>query len=244
MNIGVSAVIRVVDSILEFLYKIKNLCYEILDGEQLANRVLPYLDSIIKFVNNLDLEGIKKLRGLFGSGATEKVLKEFQKAIHDDYPDYNPVGLEQWIKDSTGEFNYPAHEIGNNFIEPLIDKFIKSKLKEEFGEENNIWWVEGIPMEIKKKCSNNQIESKTMEPIENFLNTIHYVTIIEANWTLLGNYFTKPGMEKVKKDKKLEWLKKFNGIRQKYSHPQRENTTEDEYNFLIEIKEWLEKTLQ
>lgn len=242
MNVGVSALIRTLDSIIDYLIKFKNLEPENVTGEEIALQAWDYLDPVIDFVKGLDIDGIKKLRSLFGSGATEKVLRHFQHAIHNDYPDFTPQGLEQWIKDNSGEFNKPAYDLGHNKIEPMIDMFIKNKLKLEFGEQ--YWWIKGIPKTIQKKCADKKIDTGTGEPEWHFLDTIHYAVIIENYWTLLGNYFTHPDQKSGNKKKKLEWLRKFNSIRQKYSHPQRENTTEEEYAFLVETKEWLEKSLQ
>ncbi len=149
MNIGVSAVFRTVDHIIEFLVNNKKIEPECLSGSELATKVYPYLDPIIQFVKDLDIEGRNKLRRLFGSGATEKVVWEFLNAINKEYNAFKPVGLEQWIKDNSGEFNIPSYELGHKRIEPLIDKFIKSKLKLEFGEKH--WWIEGVPKEIQKK---------------------------------------------------------------------------------------------
>jgi len=215
---------------------------ETMTGEDLAYETWQYLDPVIEFVKGLDSEGIKKLRSLFGSGATEKVLREFQYAIHKEFEDFNPEGLKQWIKDNSGEYNKPAWDLGHNQIEPMIDKFIKAVLKEHFGEK--YWWSEGVPPLIQKKCSNDKIDKKSTEPESNFLNTIHYYSIIDENWTLLGNFFSPPGTENMKKAKRLKWLQRFNSVRQKYSHPQRENTTEEEYNFLVETKNWLEISLK
>lgn len=241
MNIGVSAVFRTVDRILEFLVVNKKLESEKLNGKELATEVYPYLDPVIEFVKELDLEGRNKLRRLFGSGATEKVVWEFLYAINKKFNDFNPIGLSQWIKDNSGEFNIPSYELGHKRIEPLIDNFVKSKLKKEFGEKH--WWIEGVPKEIQKKCANNKIEEGSIEPESNFLNTIHYLIIIEKQWSLFGNYFTPPGMESEKKSNRIAWLQKFNQIRKKYSHPQRENVTEEEYIFLVELNEWLTQKL-
>lgn len=241
MNIGITAVLRIIDNILEFLVKFKSIKPENLRGEELADTVIPYIEPVIEFIDNLEYEGIKKLRSYFGSGATEKVLREFQYAIHKEYEEFNPEGLQQWIKESSGIYNKPTYELGHNHIEPLIDEFIKSKLKQEFGEK--YWWMQGVPKQIQKECSLRKIDEGTEEPEWHFLNTIHYLSIIDKNWGILGEYFTPPGMENEKKLKKLEWLRNFNSVRQKYSHPQRENTTEKEYNFLKETHEWLQKKL-
>lgn len=242
MNIGISALIRALDSIIEHLVRYKNLAPESMTGEDLAFETWQYLDPVVDFAKGLDSDGLRKLRSLFGSGATDKVLREFQSAIHEEFEEFNPEGLKQWIKDNSGEYNQPAHELGHSQIEPMIDKFIKARLKKEFGEK--YWWLQGVPKVIQKKCADKKIDAGTGEPDWNFLDTIHYASIIEKYWTLFGEYFTHPDAKNEKKSKRLEWLRKFNSIRQKYSHPQRENTTEDEFNFLVETKNWLEISLK
>ena len=241
MNIGVSAIFRTVDKIIEHLKKNKDVEPELTSAEDLAAKVIPFLIPVVSFVDSLTAEGRNKLRRLFGSGATEKVVWEFSHAINKENTDFKPEGLEQWIKDTSGEFNIKAHELGHEKIEPLIDNFIKSKLKIEFGEQ--LWWINGIPKDIQKRCANTQIEEGSAEPPENFLNTIYYWTIIRKQWGFFGNYFTPPGLESAKKDDRIAWLQEFNQIRKKYSHPQRENVTEDEYNFLVKLHEWLPKKL-
>ncbi|MCP3682367.1 MAG: DGQHR domain-containing protein [bacterium] len=238
MNIGIAATMRVLDHILDHLVKFDNLNPEDLSGEELADQVIPYLVPVIDFVEELDSEGLKKLRSYFGSGAPEKVTMEFLYAIHKEFTEFSPEGLEQWIKEHSGVFNKPAWEVGHNNIEPLIHDFIVQMLKKELGEKK--WWIEGVPKEIQKSCSDASIDEGSDEPHWHFLNTIHYNSIILKHWGILGEYFTPHGMETVKKEKKLSWLAKFNSVRKKYSHPQREVITEDEYNFLEETYNWLQ----
>jgi len=143
--------------------------------------------------------------------------------------------LDQWIKDTSGQYNKQSYELGYSKIEPLLDKFIKQKLREEFG---NQWWNQGVPKPVQKSCSDSRIDHGSGSD-ENFLCTIHYRDIIKHNWNSLGEFFTEPGKENAAKDKKISWLVTFNSIRQKYSHPQRENITEDEFEFLKKLHKWL-----
>lgn len=237
MNIGVSATMRVVDSILEHLV-LEGMNSNDLSGVELANKVAPYLSPITTFVNELDVDGLKKLRSLFGSGATEKVLREFQYAIYKQFNEFNPEGLDQWIKDSSGQYNDKSHHLGHHKIEPFLHKFICDALKKKFGEQN--WWAQGVPKKIQKDCSLIRIDQDSVEPDWRYLTTVNYSEIIKANWELLGDALTEPGMHNSGKDKRLGWLVKFNAIRQKYSHPQRESVTESEYKYLEELWGWLE----
>lgn len=242
MNIGVSAIMKSMDHVLDHLTKFDGLKAEELTGQQLADRVTPYLMSVVSFIKGLDVAGLNKIRSYFGSGAPEKVTREFLIAIHKDYPEFNPDGMQQWLKESSGQFNEPSWELGNSYIEPLMHDFIIAQLKRQFGEKS--WWDEGIPPNIQKACFSTRLDQRSSEPIQNFLNTIHYKDIIKENSTFLINYFTQPGMENAAQDKKLSWLVKFNSIRQKYSHPQRDIITEGEYSYLKELFKWLQIKLK
>lgn len=243
MNIGVTAIIRVLDDILYFTTVNDKIDPFHLDGKKLADSIKKYLNPIIEFIIELDYESIKKLRGLFGSGATEKVQRHFQEAIQKKFPSFNPDGLEQWIRDNSGQFDSPAHDLGHNKIEPLIDRFIKQKLKEDYGIKDRKWWIEGVPKKVQKACAERKIDEGSTEPEDHFLNTIHYHSIILQNWELLGNLFTPQGLSGIKKEKRLDWLKDFNNIRKKYTHPQREPITEKELEFLKKLYEWLSNNL-
>ena len=242
MNIGVSAVLKSIDIILDHLIKFENLKPEELSGQQLADKVTPYLIPIVSFIKGIDSEGLSKMRSHFGSGAPEKVTRQFLIAIHNEFNEFNPDGLQQWLKEYSGQFNMPSWELGHNHIEPLMHEFIVAQLKKQFGEKS--WWTSGIPTNIQKACSITKIDQKSDEHESHFLNTIHYKDIIKENSAFLINFFTPPGMDNAGQDKKLSWLIRFNTIRQKYSHPQRDILTEDEYNFLKDLNEWLQIKLK
>lgn len=237
MNNGISAVLLIITDILDFLVSKKGVKPDELSGGELAKQVTEYLDPVINFIDALDSEGIKKLRSLFGASAPEKILKEFQYAIHQDYNDFNPLGLQQWIKEHSGQFNAKSYEIGTFIEKTLIHDFIEKTLKIKYGEEN--WWTEGVPPRIQIECSKRRIEKKSKEHDGHFLDLIDYREIINNSWDIFGNSFTPPGLGSVAKSKRIEWIVTFNSIRQKYSHPQRENTTEKDYEFLVNTKEWL-----
>ncbi len=241
MNIGVSAIIRTLDSLLEHLEKNKNIVPQKMEGKELADLAISYLDPVIEFVKILSFEERKKFRGYFGSGATEKVQREFQSKIHEEFKDFNPDGLDQWIKESSGQFTNLSFALGNQKIQPLIDKFIKQKLVREYGEKK--WWTAGVPFTVRKPCVIRKEQESSSESPWKFLDIIHYKEIINYQWNLLGDFFTPPGMEQASRKSKLSWLDDINSIRNKYSHPSREKVTEKEYNDLEEIYEWLQKKL-
>jgi DNA sulfur modification protein DndB len=241
MNIGVTATMKTIDQILDYIVKSKGVNPEDLTGQELAEKVIPYLKPVVDYIHGLDTPGLKKLRAYFGASAPDKVMMEFINAVHEKYSDFETAGLNQWIKEHSGKYNSLAWDLGNQNIEPLIHDSIINMLKKEYGEK--CWWSEGVPKLIQKSCSDARIDAGSTEPDWHFLNTIHYREIIEKNWSILGVYFTPPGTDSMNRDKKLQWLVKLNLVRQRYSHPQRDIITEVEYNFLEELYGWLKEKL-
>jgi len=237
MNVGVSAIMRTLDHLLDHLVRNEKLQTEQLSGQELTNEIITYLIPVVDFIKGLDATGLKQLRGHLGSGAPGEVTMHFLSAIHNEFENFNPEGLEQWIKESTGEYNKLCYDLGNGYIEPMMHQFVLKKLSQEYGEK--AFWAQGVPADIQKDCSAARIDSGTDEPDWNFLNTIHYRAIVDRNWPLFGGYFTPPGMDNANKGKKLSWLVQLNKVRQRYSHPQRLVLTEAEYKFLKETYEWL-----
>lgn len=244
MNLGVAAVMRVQDSILNHLIKSRDLQCENYSGGDLAELTFDYLDQVMRYINNLDNNQLKELRSLFGAGSVEKVLREFQHAIHLEEISFIPSGLEEWIENQSGVYNEPAYNLGHKIIEPGIHKFILDGLKEAYKEE---WWKLGISLNVRRKCQSRKEEDNPDGEAWEFLDLIDYSEIIlyknqrKNNWEIFGKYFTPP--EATGKNKqRLSWIAHFNDIRKKYSHPQREPITKDEFTYLENLKNWLSAT--
>jgi DNA sulfur modification protein DndB len=166
------------------------------------------------------------------------VRQEFQRIIHLKKPSFEPEGLKQYIKDSSGIFNDETDEISDN-IQLLINRFVITKLKNEYGEEHEKWWRLGIPKQIQKDCAIKAIETDPPEPPENFLLLLDYQKIVKDNWKLFGEFFTPPDMKQASKDDKIDWFVKYNTIRNKVKHPERQDVSESEYNFIKNLQNWI-----
>jgi DNA sulfur modification protein DndB len=241
MNLGISSLIRVFDDLLEYLEKEHRIDFTKLTGEEMGGKLKPYLDPIISFVNSLSLEEIKKLRGFVGGSAVDRVLREFQNVINKDFDSFSPEGLAQWQKESTGMYNDPSRELGDD-IQMRIRGFIFGKLKEEYGISDDRWWLKGIPKDIQKKCAVEKIEHGEGSE-QDYLYLIDYQKIIKHQKKILLNCFTPPDLKSASVDKRVNWFAQWNKIRAKYSHPEKGKVTEEEYQFLLDLKEWLYKNI-
>ena len=63
--------------------------------------------------------------------------------------------------------------------------------------------------------------------------------IVKTNWKLFGDTFTPPKKKQGNKDAKMSWFVRFNSIRNRVMHPERQDITEEEYLFIKDIKVWL-----
>ena len=126
----------------------------------------------------------------------------------------------------------------------MLDVHIKAVLKGLYGEK--FWWNKGVPAVVQKQCATSRIESPSDEINDwAFLTPIHYFNIVtdKNNWKEFEKTLAAPGTDNASKDKKFAWIQEFNLIRQKYSHPQRENISENEHLFLVGLEGWLSERL-
>jgi len=237
-NIGVSSFIVIAWDIVDFLRTEKNLVFEKMSSEGIYDEVAPYLILLIRFIEDLSSDDLKNMSRQWGSTGVSKVRQEFQRVIHEKHPSFQPDGLLQYIKESSGVFNEETRD--NIFqVQEHIKEYIFKTLKQEYPENANNWWRLGVPKQIQKDCAVKSIEVDPPEPPENFLLVLDYQKIVKANWKLLGELFTPPDMVQSSKDDRLSWFVDFNSIRNRVMHPERQTVTEKEYQFIKQVKLWL-----
>ncbi len=236
MNLGISATIRIIDDILRFLIYNKALEPSNFTGEGLAKKVQPYLSPIVSYVDNLGIEGTKKLRGYVGGAAVDRVLREFQNAINQEYEEFLPEGFVKWKEASSGK--YDNETLSNlNAIQLKIRKIAFQALRKEHGDQG--WWTNGVPKKIQIQCVSKAIEEGRKEPDDNYLLLLDYQEIIDKQAKILIDFFTQPGEEQSSKKDKLKWISDINAIRNKLSHPERENASEEDRDCVKNVHRWL-----
>lgn len=237
-NIGVASTITIVWDIIDYVKKTRFIDFEKFKAEEIFDEISPFLLIIIDYISSLSRDELQNMSKQWGSTGVSKVRREFQRIIHLKYPTFEPEGLLQYIKESSGIFNDETDDISDE-LQLLINRFIINRLKDEFGKETNKWWRLGIPIQIQKDCAIKSIETDPPEPPENFLLLLDYQKIVKDNWKLFGEHFTPPDMNQANKEDKLSWFVRYNTIRNKVKHPERQDVSEDEFNFIKSLHSWL-----
>lgn len=234
-NIGVASYVVIANDIFDFLEKAKSINCSKLSAEELYDYVEPYLITILTKLEKLSPDDLASMTRQYGGGGVEKVRREFQRWINEDFSEFNPVGLEQYIKDSSGRFNEDTRKIILS-MQTQIRDFIFEKLKQEYQDG---WWAKGVPNKIQHECAGKYIDGGREEEEWNYLELMHYQEIIKSRWHLLGKYFTPPRSEQESKENKISWFVRINSIRNRVMHPERDNVKEDEYNFVMDTYTWI-----
>ena len=124
--------------------------------------------------------------------------------------------MEQWKKERSGQFNGVAKQLCDEAL-LAIRTYITGRLQDAYGTEG--WWREGVPTKVQIKCSEKRIKSGGVESDENFLEVLDYQKIVRENPDLCLDAFTPPGMEKAKREKRLEWFTPLNQVNNKVQNP-------------------------
>ena len=148
-NVGIAALFRLFNDILEHLQDNNDVPCNTTSAKTLFDKSKEYLEIFAEALKNAPAADIERMSKQYGSGGPEKVAREFQRWINLKNSKFNPAGLDEYIKDSSGCYNEEVHKMLLEFFEK-IRGFVFSTLKKEAPEE---WWYEKIPEKIKTECA-------------------------------------------------------------------------------------------
>lgn len=239
INKGIYAIILISSDIVDYLLQEK-IIIENSKPQEIFAETKHYLDPVINFFKNIDLKTSENLKNAYGAGGDTKYWRTLQKVIRDTLPEFNPIGLDDYLLKEKKEYNTEAFEIIRD-IETYLNNDFKEKLRSKFGEN---WFDEGVPPKIqdnavvlaqqKKRETGNKVE-----PWE-CLYIIDYREIALKNWRdLFEKSYTKPNEKSGNKEIKTKWMVELNRLRNQNSHSY--YVIKEEIEFLREIIDWLNK---
>jgi DNA sulfur modification protein DndB len=244
INKGIYGIIRLQSDIVDFL-----LMTEIIPNTSNPNLIFneskTYLDPIINFFENIDEETETTLRKAYGSNGDIKYWRTLQLKVAQTHGNFNPLGLEEYLKKEAKEFNTKAFEIIRD-LETFFKNDFKIKLEEKFGRS---WFKKGVPPQIAKRAiedaynKNLKIEEEEDEVSEwDCLNIIAYRAIALKSWRdIFEEQYTRPNEKKINggKDAKTKWMVRLEQLRNENFHQY--SVSEEEFYFLQELHDWLIK---
>lgn len=103
--------------------------------------------------------------------------------------------------------------------EMLLYQWMLEQLQEKYTDE---WWVQGIPMKIRRECAARREEElgsgNESLPAEAYFTLIDLREIAQKNWALLGSACERIAGS-TGKEKGTQWLIELNEARKFWAHP-------------------------
>ena len=236
-NASVAALIIVIDEVVSHLEARGRLRPSGLTGERLHEAIRPYLTCVGQFVSSLDHAAISRMRSFGGGGAKIRIAREYQNAINAEDDGFIPEGFRQWKKEKTLIYNAKVKPLCEELNGSLRD-YVRKRMKEVHGERR---WMEYLPTEVATKTYGRMVTEGYTEAQENYIDLADYERIIEKNNGEVFNMavFTTPGFKGGNNKKKLSWFAPLIRVRNKTAHPERDPVTEEEYETIRTLHEWL-----
>lgn len=245
INNGVEAFLRLLSDMVDHVKQHNGVDPLTAPAADVLDACTHFIDPLIDHLDGLDPTEGAEYRKLYGSGAGLRYYRKLQEAIRNARSDFNPPGLDEWLKAQDRENNNQAREIVDD-IERFLKEDVKSRLEDEYGSD---WQRLGIPKKVRSDTAHRATEANLDLPADqqrepwDMMYLIEYREIISANNALWVKRFekryTKPGEEDKKGGWKARtsWMTDLNEIRNSVNHAR--GITEEEFAFLVELRSWL-----
>lgn len=240
INNGIGGIIRAINSITEHL--IKNNEINPLKDKPLAmaENAQYYLDSIIRYYENISDEERDIIIKTYGGNAPIYACRCLEKAINNEHTEFEPEGLHKYWEDHSREYN-------NDSIMMIkeIEKSIKYILKREISNLPEHNWATAIPKPVytqaKKSIGEIQYYNGEEADFWDVITLKDCKSIIQygRNWsTLFESHFTLNSQAKISggKKAKTEWFTTIDKL-QRNVGKSTFSVKKDEYHLLCEIYE-------
>jgi DGQHR domain-containing protein len=237
MNDSVTALLLVLKSVL--LHVSEPLTPSI-SNEQLWERVRRFSDELAKYIASLSEEERQQFRSMSRGiqGQTSR-MRQCQRAINAQIADFQPEGLQAYIREAEAQTNVKAKAITDK-LELMLQQTVLEELKREYGSEESQWWMNGVPSSVRKKVSNTYEEDNGSRGSKEFyLDLLDYRRIILDNWNIFADLLGY-GKPNASKDKRTDWIDDINDSRKIVAHPSSGRSVSlDQLDRLQELEKWL-----
>lgn len=217
VNVGISGLLMLLADILKFLRESYGFDIRNADIESLIEESKIYLKAVVNYVSGLDSEKRKDIKKTYGGNGPKNCLMRYREAVFNQFPDFCPDGLQEWIRDNNMQYNEETRNM-LQYIEERIASDFKSILKKEYGDD---WLITALDKPIysalSKRASDKCYETKqSVEPWDVVcLEECKKIAVWSANWTrIFKKYFENliaDGKPHNKKDS-TQWMEKCDEI--------------------------------
>jgi hypothetical protein len=241
MNDGITVCMNVLRSVFAHLSDVNKINLPELDDHELAEVTVRFGTLVGKYFSSLSIEQMKQFRALRGVQGQTTGTRKVEQFIKMSVPTFDPPGLSDFITRAKSETTKQAFDQLHK-IETLLQKYVLAELKAEYGEDEQGWWFNGVPKNVRKRIDDriNEEAGKKGGREANF-DLIDYRSIILENWSLFEKMMSQG--KSGNKEARTKWLQDANDLRKPVMHASKGQSlpiTEEQLNQLVQTGEWLE----
>lgn len=237
-NAGAEALLRLLGDLIDYLGSEGKLDPRQQSPQDAFAQVRPLLAHLVSYLNGLSADEIAVFRTWLGAGGPTKYLRQFQSALVEVLPGFEPDGYAEWKQNQEKQFNAESYTMINE-IETFLRDDIKRRLQDKYGAD---WFRSGVPQAIYRdgstRAAEKQYEAEPGVIVDwwDCLYLIEYQKILQhggqAGWQeLFDETYTLPSDKKAAWRTRSGWFNELNRTRNKIAH-NNEAVTEEEYGFL------------
>ncbi|MFC2038852.1 hypothetical protein ACFLUG_03685 [Chloroflexota bacterium] len=121
-------------------------------------------------------------------------------------------------------------------IETSLHRCVLDTLKENYGENEEGWWVQGVPSQTRAECAQRRELSPARGDLFSYVFLLDLRKILDKNWGLFQPHFNKIKISIDSKGKFISSIEKLNDIRNRIiAHPIHEPVESEEVEFVVEF---------
>ena len=216
MNDGVTALVNVLDSVIEHLETTRGSMAS-RDNEDLASLLRPFAKTVGAHLGGMSTDDRRRFRDLRGIQGQAHRTKQLQLVLRKDHPKFNPAGLDEFFRRESQQTNLKAKVLTDE-IEQSVQRIVVQELKQNFQVDGDAWWVDGVPKSVRLVVS-QRYESDDMKrgSREAYFDLLDYRKIAHEQWAIFQNVLGF-GKKNESKDRQTKWLVEVNEIRNIVAH--------------------------
>jgi DGQHR domain-containing protein len=240
-NNGIRALLHVIRDVADHVQQTNGTELYLFNSDETFAQLNPFFQTLVDYFKDASDQEIQAFRRIGSSlTAVRQQAYGMEAQIHRVYPEFNPIGLQEYL-DSRNEEGTEEARSKVIRIQKRIFDYVIGVLKNEYGTLNKTWWVKGVPSKIRADCSSRWEEKNREGEEESQLYLQNYVEICIHNWHLIKDVISLDEKDKEAKTRNTKWIKDLNVIRNKVSHPEQGSLNADQVMRVTEIYDKVEK---
>jgi DNA sulfur modification protein DndB len=220
-NLGIRALIQLFRRVLAFVVQKESLTPQVMDPEDIVEKVAPYVAPVIEFFahsDSGDIESYRK-RGSSLQGVDQNCF-QMMALISEQIPSFSTPELQTYLSTRDVEGTKQAKEYIDEINRIIFEDVIET-LQKHYGPVGDGWWINGVPKGIRNDCDRLYNEHNGEHARWQYLFLINYIDIMMhgSNWDLFKDYYNFYG--KGKKASLVRWIVRVNKARTVTHHAEK-----------------------